>query len=181
MIRAFVGLGLTEDVVIRLAAVQAGLPVGRAVAPESLHVTLAFLDSQPEPVLEDLHHALAEIAAPALTLEIDGLGMFGGEKPRSLHALIRPDPTLAALRKRVLTAARVAGIRPEGGRFVPHVTLARFSRPPQGEDRLRLEAFVAERAAVRAGPFRVGGFALFRSHLGREGAIYEALAEYPLG
>ncbi|GMG83886.1 RNA 2',3'-cyclic phosphodiesterase [Paralimibaculum aggregatum] len=181
MIRAFVGIALPDAVAARLERVQAGLPAGRPVGAGTLHVTLAFLGEQPGPVLEDLHHGLAAIRAPALALEIDGLGIFGGARPRVLYAAIRPNGALSRLRERVLTAARMTGIEMPRERYVPHVTLARFSRPPGPEAQAALEGFVGSRAALVSPPFEIAEFVLFRSHLTANGAAYEALAEYPLG
>ena len=180
MIRAFVGLALPEDIARALVAAQAGLPVGRPVETENLHLTLAFLGEQPRPVLEDLHHALEDIDAAPVSLEIAGLGIFGGERPRSLHAAVVQDPALSRLRSRVQAAAREAGIALPRERFVPHVTLARFARPPTGEDLAALQGFVGRRLGLRAGPAQIGEFVLFRSTLHPAGAVYDPLATYPL-
>jgi 2'-5' RNA ligase len=181
MIRAFVGIALPEEIERALASVQAGLPVGRPVEPENLHLTLAFLGEQPEPVLEDLHHGLAAIDAPAFSLAIDGLDMFGGARPRTLHAVVTPNGALSRLRAKVHAVARTAGIEMPRERFVPHVTLARYNRPPAGEDLALLRAFVERRLALRTPPFEVEEFVLYRSILRQAGAIYEPLAVYPLG
>lgn len=180
MIRAFVGISLPEDVCALLETAQAGLPVGRAVAPEAFHLTLAFLGEQQEPVVEDVHHALGEIDGPAPTLRIAGLGSFGGEKLRILHAAVEGDEALKRLRARVGAAVRGAGIDLPRERFVPHVTLARFGRPPEGLDRIALEAFVARRVDLRSPPFRVEELTLFRSHRTAAGSACEVLATYPL-
>lgn len=180
MLRAFVGLAMPDEVSDLLAVAQTGLPAGRPVPAENLHLTLAFLGEQPEPVVEDIHHALDRVAGPPLSLEIEGVGLFGGGKPRSLHARIRPDAALARLRASVQTAARDAGVSLPREKFVPHVTLARFSRPPQGEDLLALESWVGRRMDLRSPPFEVGVFVLYRSWLSASGAIYEPLATYSL-
>lgn len=180
MIRAFVGLALPEKIEDRLIAVQAGLPVGRAVKPGALHITLVFLGPQREPVLEDLHVALSALTAPPLTLRLRGLGLFGGARPRTLHAEVVPDPDLKALRKRVAAEARGVGIEVPRERFVPHVTLARFGAGMAEEDLDSLHRFLATRLALQAGPFRVDRLTLFRAHLRPDGAEYDALAEYPL-
>jgi len=181
MIRAFVALALPDPLRARLTALQAGLPVGRPVGTEAMHVTLAFLGEQREPVLEDLHLALSVISGPALSLRLDGLGLFGGAKPRNLHAVVAPDPALSALRRRVCTAVRETGIALPRERFVPHVTLARFPAVMAGEDMAALHRFLAPRIGFAAGPVEVSAFTLFESHLRPDGAVYGPLAEYPLG
>lgn len=180
MIRAFVALPLPDQVCDTLEAAQAGLPAGRPVPPENLHLTLVFLGEHPEPVIEDVHLALEDLRAPGFDLTIDGIGVFGGAVPRLLYASVAPEPALAHLRRKVARAAREGGLTPEGGRFTPHVTLARFPKDLSGEDLQALQAFLGRRTALAAGPFAVEGFSLYRSHLGRNGPAYEELAHYPL-
>lgn len=180
MIRAFVALTPPEDVAASLVAAQAGLPAGRAVEREALHLTLAFLGEHPEPILEDVHYALSAIRGPRFELRLEGLGMFGEGKPRVVYAGVAPEPALGRLREKVVQAARGAGLELERNRFRPHVTLARLGGKPDPEDFERLRAFTARGAGFRAGPFTVERFELMRSRLGRAGATYEPLASYEL-
>lgn len=181
MIRAFVGIPLPEEVADRLEAAQAGMPAGREVPCDNFHISLAFLGEHPEPVVEEAHHALGAVRAPGFALRVEGLGMFGGTRPRVLFAEVAPDPGLTRLHRKVVRAVHEAGIELERRRFHPHVTLARFGRDGlRGQDAAEMQAFVARRVGLRAGPFEVDHFVLYRSHLGRGGAIYEPLADYPL-
>lgn len=181
MIRAFVGLRIPEQVTRELVAFQAGLPAGRPVPPENLHLTLAFLGERPEPVIEDAHHALCGIRSPRFEVSLLGLDLLGGARSQALGILAEPNPALTALNGRVRQAARMAGIELGRERYTPHVTLARFARIPGGEDGQRLRDFTARGAGLRAGPFQVESFFLIRSWLGQGGAIYDDLAEYALG
>jgi RNA 2',3'-cyclic 3'-phosphodiesterase len=180
MIRSFVALPLPDPVLDALVAAQAGLPAGRPLPRENMHLTLAFLGEHPMPVVEDVHHALGTIRAPAFDLALAGLGLFGGDRPRVLHAEIAPDPGLKHLRAKVLQAARDAGLEFDRARFHPHVTLARFGTGLTPDEVARLHAFVLRGAAFRAGPFTAERFVLYRSRLGRDGSHYEELADYPL-
>jgi 2'-5' RNA ligase len=179
VIRAFAALALPEPVRFDLMLVQQGLPVPRAVPPESLHLTLVFLGEIPERQLEDVDAAFRAVAAPGFELALAGVDLFGGARPRVVYAGVAANPALDRLQRKVETAARSAGLPLPGRRFVPHVTLARL--PERFADRVRLEQAIASRGGYAAPRFAVGDFRLFRSHLGSEGASYAELARYPLG
>jgi 2'-5' RNA ligase len=181
MIRAFAAIALPGSVARALSAAQAGLPAGRPVAPENLHLTVAFLGEHPEPVIEDVHLALEGIRAPGFALTLSGTGLFGGERPRVFYARVQPEPALDRLREKVLQAARGAGLRLPRERYSPHVTLARFNSRLRGEEAIEMRDFAARRMGFTAGPFEVGEFLLIRSTLGRNGPVYQELAAYPLG
>ena len=178
MIRAFAALALPDPVRFDLALLQQGLPVPRAVPPESLHLTLVFLGEIPGRQLEDVDLAFQAVAAPGFEVLLTGLGLFGGAKPRVAYVGAAANPALHHLQAKLETAARSAGVPLAGRRFTPHVTLARL--PERFPDRGRLEQAVAFRGAYAAPRFAVEDFRLFRSHPGGEGPLYEELARYPL-
>lgn len=180
MIRAFVAIRLPETVVGALVAAQAGLPDGRPVASENLHLTVAFLGEHPEPMIEDVHYALATNRMPGFALMLRGLDLHGSERSRVLAAGVDPEPKLRHLRDKVVQAARGVGITFPRERYLPHVTLARFNAGLRGDAAERMRGFVLGGAGFRAGPFSVEEIALMRSHLGRSGPIYQELASYPL-
>ena len=177
--RAFVGLPLPDAALDALERVQEGLTVGRHVPSENMHLTLAFLDDQPEAALQALHQMLAEISAPPLTLTFNGLDTFGGKLPRVLAAEVLKTPELTGLRSRVRSACRDAGIDLPRERFRPHVTLARFPRHLETGQVEKIAQFLAGAAGFRL-DCEVESFALFQSTLAPEGARYDVLAEYPL-
>lgn len=181
MIRAFIGLPLPQDVVQALQSVQGSLTVGRCVAAENLHLTLAFLDEQPEAALAALHEELTAIRLPVPRLRISGLDVFGGDKARLVYAAVAADPDLAGLRTRVRGAVRTAGIHLPRERFRPHVTLARLRQRKAPGEIERLHGFLARAGAFSLPEFTVREFVLYQSTLTPEGAIYDALASYPLG
>ena len=178
MIRAFAALALPDPVRFDLMLLQQGLPLPRAVPPESLHLTLVFLGELPERRLEDVDLAFRAVSAPRFELALAGLDLFGGTRPRVVYVGARSNPALQHLQAKVETAARGAGVALAGRRFVPHVTLARL--PERFADRARLEQATAIRGAYAAPRFTVEDFRLFRSHLGGEGPAYEELARYAL-
>lgn len=181
MIRAFCAIPVPPEIAAALAPIQARLPGGRPVAEEALHITLAFFGEHQSPVIEDLHYQLEDIQAAPITLALSGLGQFGSASPRLIYAAVRPEPRLKALRDRVRRAADDAGIRLAREQFVPHVTLMRFSKSGlSGEEMVQLSAALAAHAGLALGPWEAEAFILYRSRLGRSGAAYEPLAEYPL-
>jgi RNA 2',3'-cyclic 3'-phosphodiesterase len=178
MTRAFVAVPVPEDIRARLAMAQFLLPLPRRVEPADFHITLVFLGDLDDPTLDEVHLALSALHLPGFPLELRGFGMFGGDRPRSLHAVVLPSEGLARLAARVTRACVLAGCTPEERRFVPHVTLGRFS--PGMADAMRLERAVAEGAGFAAGPWVADRLTLFRSDLHRTGARYQALADYTL-
>lgn len=178
MIRAFVAISLPEAVRFDLMLVQQGLPVPRLVAPENLHLTLAFLGELPEPQVADVDLALGRVRAPRFELTPAGLGIFGGDRARAVYAGLRENAALRHLQGKVETAVRGAGIALPARRFLPHVTLARLSQ--RHPDPQRLERAVAGRAGYAGPGFEVERFVLFRSHLVGQSPIYEELASYDL-
>lgn len=178
--RAFVAIALPDEIQTALERVQSMLPVGRPVPADNMHLTLAFLDDQPESRLRDLHDELAEIALPAFDLVLDGLGCFGGAEPRALFANIRPCDALTRLRRAVLGGARKSAITLPRERFHPHVTLARFSGVLSSGGQGQLQGFLTAQAAFTLPPFTVSEFSLLESVLRPKGAQHIELATYPL-
>ena len=178
MIRGFAAIALPEPVRFELSLLGHGLPVPRPVPAENLHLTLVFLGELPEPVVEDIDLAFRGVRAPGFTLRFGGLGMFGGAKPRLVHAEVAESAALRHLQAKLETAARGAGMVEPPRRYTPHVTLARL--PERGVERERLQRTVAGRPAPVAPSFAVDDFRLYRSRLGAGGAAYEELARYPL-
>lgn len=179
--RLFVAIDLPDPVRAALAALAQMLPVPRRAAPETLHLTLAFLGPCPETLLEEIDRALAAVTAQgpvAFDLALQGLGLFGGAQPRVVWAGIAPNPPLMALQARLETALRHTGCRIDHHRFHPHVTLARFA--PTSADLPALEQALVDLAGFRTDPWRVEAVTLYQSWLRPEGPRHAALAAYPL-
>ncbi|MDC0657504.1 RNA 2',3'-cyclic phosphodiesterase [Leisingera sp. SS27] len=177
--RAFVGLQLPDAALDALERVQEGLTLGRHIPAENMHLTLAFLDDQPEAALQALHQILTDISAPPLMLTFSGLGTFGGKRPRVLAAEVRKSPELVHLLGRVRSACRSAGIDLPRERFRPHVTLARFPRNLEAGQVEKIARFLSAAADFKL-ECEADSYALFQSTLAPEGARYDVLAEYPL-
>ncbi|SEN06869.1 2'-5' RNA ligase [Gemmobacter aquatilis] len=179
MIRAFVGIAMPEEVTARLRLLQFLLPLPRRTEPEDFHLTLAFLGEQPDPVLEAVHEGLEALVIAPFALELRGVGLFGGAKPRIAWAGVAANPALIHLQAKVARIAVAAGVPVAARDFAPHVTLGRFP-PPDPEAALRLEQAVVAEQGFHAGPWLVPDIRLYASHSGGKGPRYESLAAYPL-
>ncbi|EAR51515.1 2'-5' RNA ligase, partial [Oceanicola granulosus HTCC2516] len=179
--RAFVALDLPAEAVAILGHLQERMPSGRPVAPENLHMTLAFLgENVAEDVLEAAHDQFAAIRLPAPEIEVTGLGTLGARTPAVLVAEARRTAPLEALQGAVASAARRAGLVLERRRFRPHITLARFRSTADAAALERLRLFLQSEGRFRLDPFIARSFALYASTLTHEGPVYEELARYPL-
>ncbi|RVV98971.1 RNA 2',3'-cyclic phosphodiesterase [Mesobaculum littorinae] len=178
MIRTFAALDLPAATRDRLRMLGEMLPLKRRVPPENLHLTLVFLGELDDPTLESAHDGFDALRHPAFDLRIEGLGLFGGDRPRAVYAGVAPSEALMRLQAGVARAARTAGVALATRRFVPHVTLARWQ--PRGPDLVRLEHAMAQMSGFATDPVEVTEFVLYRSDLGGGQARYTELCRYPL-
>lgn len=179
MLRLFVALEIAESWRTLLAGLQAGVPGARWVAPENFHVTLRFIGEVDEGQAADIDSLLQGIRAPAFDLALSGVGHFGdGRKLSALWAGVAPNPALLHLHDKIESAVSRAGCKPEGGKYKPHITLARFGAREQAGH--HLAQFMASNALLRTEPVPVEQFSLFSSLTRREGSIYTVEADYPL-
>ena len=172
-LRLFLALRLPESVVGTLTEWQTrqlgGAQRVRIVAPDHLHITLAFLGSRPAeelPAIVDVLERAAGAAAPA------PLAVVGYRETRSVGMLTLRDETGAAtsLAGRLHEDLASLGVyRPEQRPWLPHVTVVRFRERP----RLRPPVPEAEWVSSDA--------AAFLSRLHPAGARYEVLNSFPLG
>ena len=178
MLRLFVALEIPDTLRNELAALQSGVPGARWVEPDNFHITLRFIGEVDGGQARDVDEMLLGIRAPAFHLQIAGVGHFGDDKPRVLYATVAPNPALDHLRKKVDSAVARAGVTLDGGKYRPHITLARFSgRDVAGH---HLAQFLASNALLRSHPFAAEQFSLFSSLPRSEGPIYTVEADYPL-
>ncbi|KTT74604.1 RNA 2',3'-cyclic phosphodiesterase [Sphingomonas endophytica] len=163
-----------------LAATGVGMPGIRWQDDEQLHLTLRFVGAVERQQAEDVAAALSGIVAPMPEVRVDGVGSFEKRgRTDTLWARIVPADTLTALHRKVDQALGRAGIAPDPRRYLPHVTLARVARG--GGDPVAIGRWLADHAALSTPPFALAHVVLYESHLGAEGARYEAVARWPLG
>ena len=157
-------------------------PALRPVAPESLHITLAFLGYRPEKEIEAIAAAVEESAAPAPWVELRDPVQRPPRGRARLYALPAISPGAEALQAGLAQRLVEAGFyEPEKRPFWPHVTVARVRPEARGS---RRPAVVSERPgpipAELAEPRTSVRMRLYRSVLQPSGARYVPLAQVQL-
>ena len=178
MPRLFVALPLPDPLRTTVEELQSGLRTARWLDGDGLHLTLAFIGEAEGSVQLRIEAALAGVTARALRLELHGLGCFPPRgAPRVLWTGASPKAELVSLARSVRHALGRAGRAPDRRRFMPHVTIARFRRPPSV---LELERYLAAHSLFRTERADVAAFHLFSSKLRSWGAQYTIEATFPL-
>lgn len=176
-LRLFLAVDLPPAIAAEVEALCQGLAAARWSNPAQLHLTLRFLGDTPEDRLASLRAQLATVAAAPFGLSVQGVGVFPRHRrpARVLWAGVAPGEPLVALKAAIDGAI---GPDPEqsGRDFSPHLTLARFRDDPGPA----LAQYLARHAGFNGGAWPVEAFHLYRSTLGRDGAVHEILQSYPL-
>ncbi len=158
MPRLFTGIEIPAEPREQIARLKIPLPGGgKWTEPDNLHLTLRFVGDIDGGQAREFADQLETIDVDAFQLRLSGLGVFGGNEPRSIWAGVEPSPPLEALARANDRAARAAGLPPDGRPFKPHVTLARIKHAGPEEVARVLQRL----GAFRAEPFIVSRFVLF--------------------
>ena len=135
-LRLFAALPLPTDALERLTAWQhrelAAVGDARLVPPENLHVTLAFLGSQPAVEVDGILRVLADAASRA---ERPLLAAAGYRETRSVGMVVLADEAgrAARLADEVGEGLERLGVyERERRKWLAHVTVLRFRRAPPG-------------------------------------------------
>jgi 2'-5' RNA ligase len=179
-LRLFVALELPEAARSALVAFRdaaADPAIWRPLAPEAIHLTLAFLGRREASDVPAIDRVLRDAAGPAAVaprLVLDGALLLPPRRARVLCAsLVDPDGTLGSLQARVSDGLAEAGVYvPETRPFRPHATVARLrsgARAPRSLD-----------VALEPLEFAGEALTLFESRLHPHGARYEPLERVKL-
>jgi RNA 2',3'-cyclic 3'-phosphodiesterase len=158
MPRLFTGIEIPAEQREEIARLKVPLPGGsRWADPDDLHLTLRFVGDIEKPQAREFADNLETIDVDAFELRLAGLGVFGGNEPRSIWTGVETSAPLEALARANDRAARAAGLPPDGRQFKPHVTLARVKHASADEVARVLQRI----GAFRSKPFIVSRFVLF--------------------
>lgn len=175
MPRLFVALRPPAAVRRLLVTTMAGVPGARWQDDGQLHLTLFFVGEVDRHRAADVVAALGRVGGAAPTVRVAGVGSF----ENALWAGLTPQAPLAALHAKVGTALRSVGVPPDRRACLPHITLARTARGrTAGPEAKR---WLADYAALSSADFWPDRLILYDSALGRGGAHYDAVADWPLG
>ena len=171
MPRLFVAIELPAAAKQSLARLCSGPRSVRWARPDTLHLTLRFIGEVDDAAATRIDAALGRIEAAPFWLTLAGVGEFRGH---TLWAGVEFCPALMDLQSAIERQLQEIGLLADARPFQPHIKLGRSRRRRSFRD------FLAEHAGFRAAPFEVAQFSLFESRLGRNGAVHERRATYPL-
>lgn len=150
---------MVQQIVEVQTKLQAG---GRAIGPESLHMTLAYLGPVPRERITSLESRAEQLRLPALSMTLDRLAWI--ENAKMIWLVPRRQPAILMDFHQVLTTTlREGGFRFDSKPFRPHVTLYR---------NLRMAPCMIDSGPVRWVPDR---FHLVESVAGGTAARYRIL------
>ncbi len=171
-----------EDLAEFVGPRQEAEPGFRWTVPEQWHVTLAFLADVADRHLDDLVVRLGRAAARRTAFEVTLAAGGAFPDPARAKVLFAGVQTEGEELGRLVTGTRAAatkaGCPVHGGRFHPHVTLARTGRPVEATRWLRvLDAY-------RGPTWPADTVSLVASHLGegpRRRPRYEVVETFVVG
>ncbi len=177
MPRLFTGLEIPPDIAAHLSMYRGGLSCTRWIEPADYHITLRFIGDVDRAVARDIGELLDGIGRAPVTVTLDRLDSFGGEKPHAVHACAVASPGLRELQADHERLMRRIGLVPDTRRFLPHVTLGRI----RGATTRAVADYLSSRAIIRPMTFTARRFVLYSSRALTGGGPYLVEAAYPLG
>jgi RNA 2',3'-cyclic 3'-phosphodiesterase len=170
--RLFVGLELPAPVKAALLAFMGGVAGARWQREDQLHLTLRFIGEVDRHQAQDIAATLGRVNIRPFTAELGEAGHFDHRgRIDTLWVGVRPAESVTALARAVNQTLAGVGIPPEPRAFLPHITLAR--------GRGMMGAAGWPQSPVPRTAWRVAGFALFESQMGKDGSDYAVLARWP--
>ncbi len=184
VIRAFIAINLSSEIVQQLDQVLAGLksrlPGGaiRWVPAKNIHLTIKFLGDVSVSSLELLTKGLQSEAGrhPSFEISVGELGVFPSlRRPHIVWVGVEAPPELDALQHGVEAEMARLGYAPEERPFSPHLTLGRVARNASQDENRQIAEVLGKYKVGFLGAFRVESVHLYRSDLQPGGSVYTRL------
>src|SRR5713226_738055 len=182
-VRTFISIDLEDPQILsRIASILSSLQaLGGDLKPverENIHITLKFLGDVSTPRLAEVKSSLKQLAFPAFTGEIKGVGAF----PNLTHMNVvwvgvnEGWSQVEQIYEQVEKLLSSLGFRRENRPFSPHITIARVR---SGRNRDEIANFLRRLSDESFGTFNVGRIRLKQSILSSSGPKYSTLLEVP--
>ena len=94
MPRLFTALEVPDHICQRIALLRGGIPNARWIDVQNYHITLRFIGVVDDAFARDAANALSRISRSEISITLDQLDSFGGDKPRAIVAKVRADRAL---------------------------------------------------------------------------------------
>ena len=157
------------------------LPGARWQEDAQLHVTLRFVGDVDRHCADALVLALRHERFSKVEVRLDGFGFFDRrDRVDQLWASLAPREPLERLHARLDRLCVSIGLEPEGRKYVPHITLARFARSTAPSS-AQLAGWLAAQPLLPSDPLVFDTLVLMESRMGRDGSVYEPVFEVAMG
>ena len=127
--RLFIAINPNNDTRSRLLSLRDELKArsrrGSFVAPDNLHLTLAFLDECDEEATAEAKLVMDSVTVEPFALNVESLGRFRRQGGDIWWAGLREDKALLDLQRSLTDRLVAAGFALDRRRYSPHITLAR--------------------------------------------------------
>lgn len=178
MQRLFIALEMPPNIANSLNGLCKGIRGAKWINPGHFHLTLCFIGKKSIDLQKEIEDTLGQISEPPIEFRLKGIGYFPPRGPiKMLWAGLDTDPLLYIFQKKLSTCVASLSVDLEKRKFVPHVTLARFKKPPST---IHMTDFLTSHSLFTTEKFTISQFHLYSSHLRQEGAIHIKEASYIL-
>jgi len=177
MPRLFIAVPIPEVIKNKLLSLKLNISGARWVDKDQLHLTINFIGEVEDQSLKDIRDNLSEVLMGKFLLKNKGVGFFpSGSSPKVLWAGLEKQPELIRLRNKIDTNLNSLGIKRGGGKFSPHITLARL----KNSNISLIRDFLSTYSTFETESFLIDKFRLYSSKLYPRGAVHSIEDEYYL-
>ena len=169
MPRLFVAIDPPERIRDEISALYGAIAGARWMGDEQIHLTLRFIGEVDNTTENQIIDVLQKLSIPPFTITLKGIGVFPLRKePRIIWIGVEENQILMRMQAQIERALASIQIEPDPRKFFPHITIARLNSAHQE----RIGQFISENNLFSTEPFEVSEFYLYRSYLGKTGALY---------